>query len=125
LLTTAGGVVVFVQGYLIKQLIPGRLTEESASVLCLLLSSVQVCVCVQAIYTLVDIINNNTTQPHVIYSPALKALLSNAAGANKQGELQGALSGLRTLAAALGALLFSWIYSFSGGAIANAAHVRI
>ena len=31
--------------------------------------------------------------PATIYSPALKALLSNAAGASKQGELQGALSG--------------------------------
>jgi hypothetical protein len=61
--------------------------------------------------------------PASIYSPALKALLSNAAGATKQGELQGALSGLRTISAGLGALLFSWVYSFSGGAIANAAHV--
>jgi hypothetical protein len=38
----SGAVVVVVQGSLIKSIIPSRLTEESASVLCLLLSCVQV-----------------------------------------------------------------------------------
>ena len=143
----SGAVVVFVQGYLIKSLIPIRLTEESASVLCLLLSCVQVlwifhvsllihmfysqyylvilkllffglCPSMIGFYVVVVLF-----APASIYSPALKALLSNAAGATKQGELQGALSGLRTISAGLGALLFSWVYSFSGGAIANAAHV--
>lgn len=118
----SGAVVVVVQGYLIKSLIPIRLTEESASVLCLLLSCVQLlffglCPSMMSFYVVVVLF-----APASIYSPALKALLSNAAGATKQGELQGALSGLRTISAGLGALLFSWVYSFSGGAIANAAH---
>lgn len=112
------------QGSFIKVIIPSRLTEESAAVLCLLCTSIQLlffglCPNLLSFYVVVLLL-----APSSMYSPALKALLSNAAGASKQGELQGALSGLRTLSAGVGALLFSWIYSFAGGAVANAAHAH-
>lgn len=114
--------MILVQGSLIKMIIPSRLTEESAAVLCLLCTSFQLlafglCPSLLSFYVVVVVL-----APSSMYSPSLKALLSNAGGASKQGELQGALSGLRTLSAGVGALLFSWIYSFSGGAVASAAH---
>ena len=50
--------------------------------------------------------------------PAISALMSHIAGADEQGNVQGALHGAQSLAQAFGLLVFPRIYSRASGVVA-------
>lgn len=50
--------------------------------------------------------------------PAISALMSHIAGADEQGNVQGALHGAQSLAQAFGLLVFPRIYSNASGVVA-------
>jgi DHA1 family tetracycline resistance protein-like MFS transporter len=90
-MTVSGVAIALTQGFLIKSIIPNILSEENATAVCLLLTSIQLfcfglCPSLMSFYLTAIIF-----APASIYGPALKALLSNAGGTSYQGELQGAL----------------------------------
>lgn len=114
------GVISFiVQGFLIKRLIPHPWNEKKAAMIGYFLQGLQyagygVVPRVWGLFVMVLIFSVG-----LIADPSLKALIVKASLSRQperskeiQGNLQGALSGLRTICTALGALFFPAIYSY-------------
>lgn len=108
--------MVFAQGYLIKKIIPALWNEQQAAMYGYLMQAFMfvgsgVMPEVWMLFVIVGVIS-----PGLVADPALKALIVKAslAGGDTvhiQGNLQGTLSGIRTLSTALGSLVFPSMYS--------------
>eukprot|EP00981_Chlorochromonas_danica_P007429 scaffold1729_cov173-Ochromonas_danica.AAC.5 len=114
-----GVVSLVVQGFLIKRLIPHPWNEKKAAMIGYFLQGLQyvgygVVPRVWGLFVMALIFAVG-----LIADPALKALIVKASLSHQperskeiQGNLQGALSGLRTICTALGALFFPAVYSY-------------
>jgi MFS transporter, DHA1 family, tetracycline resistance protein len=114
-----GVVSMFVQGYLMKYIVPVYWDEQYATIYGYILQGVQ-CICngfmpnLYGNYALVFIFAIGQ-----IAEPALKALIVKSSflysddAYAMQGNLQGALVGIRTLSTAMGALIFPAVYSLA------------
>lgn len=112
-----GVCAVSVQAHFIKKIIPAWWNERQAAMYGYLLQGIQ--------YTGYGLMPNvwglficvALFSPGLVADPAIKALivkasLSRSSATATQGNLQGAISGLRTLCTAFGALTFPAVYSY-------------
>lgn len=113
-----GVVSAFILGVLIKRMIPAYWNEEQASVYGLLLQAMQYLGygLVPTYWSLFVVVAVFTVG--MVYDPALKALIVKESlllpdGATVQGNLQGVLCSIRTLATAFGSLLFAALFAES------------
>lgn len=108
---------VFIQGYMIKKVIPNMWNEKQAAIYGYFLQCLQ--------YTLYGVspivwglfVSVGVFCLGLVADPALKALIVKSSLAmddsvHIQGNLQGTLSGIRTLCTAIGSLIFPPLYSF-------------
>lgn len=110
-LSIAGCVLGIWQGLLLPFLVPTYLSDESAVMVGLVISCLQMASYGSAPSLKMFYIIMLLFSPSSIYGPPLKSLFAKSANPDQQGSLQGALSSLRTLTAACGSLLFTAVYS--------------
>eukprot|EP01033_Poteriospumella_lacustris_P003180 gene3183-2338_t len=105
------------QGILIKFLIPGCFNEKNATLVSLLLSGLQSMLIAGCTESWELYVVNILCCLGVIHYPAFKALIVKESlllpdGDKYQANLQGALASIKTLAIAVGSLLFPALYSY-------------
>ena len=124
-----GFLAVIVQGFIMERIIPSRISASNAAIVGLILASVQTFLFgfsqhIWGMYVITFVFCLNT-----MYDPSLKSLIItesrkyeqahessrslSSTGMSHQGNLQGILGSLRTLALALGSSVFNSLYGFS------------